>query len=937
MGELRNRVQLTSGHLDIIAVTEVKPKNSRYTMQPADYQIEGYSHFTRNLDKEETRGIIIWIKNGLEAVEASIDVSGLFEEALRLDVSLKGEEHMLCGCIYRSPHSTTANSELLNETIRRVGDLKFSHVLIVGDFNYPGIDWENHNSGLHPEPFLTSCDDAFLHQHILEPTRGRLGQNSNLLDLVFSNEENMVTNIEYQSPLGKSDHSCILFDFICNKVTEESKKTIYLYDRANYTAMNEQFSSTDWDTELITDNGMTAMYNKFCAVYNQVVTQNVPSLKVTVNQRKSAPGITAEEASFIRKKNRLWTRYMETRSEVKYKQYTRARNKVKTIVRNAAKRKERNIAENIKTNPKTFWKYTKSRTHVQERIPALYMNAEMNKKTSSNEEKAETLGSFFASVFTREPEGELPEPEEKVFTSPAVSVSVRANDIEKKLKSLDPNKAMGPDGIHPRVLKNTAASLCTPLQMIFQHSLDTASLPSVWKEANVTALYKKGNKQVPNNYRPVSLTAVPCKILESFVREVLVTHMRDNNLFSEFQYGFRERRSTTLQLLHTVEDWMRSIDRGETIDACYLDLMKAFDSVPHKRLIVKLKSYGVEGRLLQWIENFLRNRTQQVFVEGKHSSAAQVLSGVPQGSVVGPTLFIIYINDMPDMVNSTIRLYADDAKLYRVIRNKQDEATLQRNLHSLHTWSAKWLLKFHPEKCHMMRLSTTTQSQLPAYKMNSCNGMVVLAWSVSERDLGVLVDSKLTFSEEISCRIKKANTVMGMIRRTFTYLDQKMFMCLYCSLVRPHLEYAASVWSPMWKKEVEAIERVQRRATRQIPGFGNLTYEERLRKLQLPTLYFRRLRGDMVETYKIMTSKYDIDPKEFFEAETTSRTRGHSLKLKKTAAATSRRQNSYSYRVVNCWNALPAEVVNAASTNSFKNRLDKHWADHPAKYNPNYQ
>jgi hypothetical protein len=218
MAELRNRVKITLP--DIIAVIEAKPKSCRYLLQPADYIIDGYQHFIRNLDRDATRGImiIIWLRNGIEAVEANID--GNFEEALWLDVNLKGENHLLCECIYRSPQSSPAISEMLNELMRRAGDLKFSHLMILRDFNCPGIDWDNHKGDHQSEAFLTSCEDAFLHQHILEPTRGRLGQNANLLDLVFSNEENMVTNIVYQSPLGKSDHVSLSFDFICNKVMD---------------------------------------------------------------------------------------------------------------------------------------------------------------------------------------------------------------------------------------------------------------------------------------------------------------------------------------------------------------------------------------------------------------------------------------------------------------------------------------------------------------------------------------------------------------------------------------------------------------------------------------------------------------------------------------------------------------------------------------------
>jgi len=257
MIELRNRAKLCPDQPDIIAITEVKPKNCRYTLQPADYLIEGYSHFTCNLEKEATRGIIIWVINKFEAVE--VNIGSDFEESIWLDVSLAGKDHLICGCIYRSPHSTPANSDLLNELIRKVGDMRYSHVMILGDFNYPGVDWVNHISCQQTELFLASCDDAFLHQHILEPTRGRSGQNSNLLDLAFSNEENMVTNIEYQSPLGKSDHACIVLDFICKKKSNGSKKKIYLYNRANYDAINEEFHRINWTEELATENGISDM------------------------------------------------------------------------------------------------------------------------------------------------------------------------------------------------------------------------------------------------------------------------------------------------------------------------------------------------------------------------------------------------------------------------------------------------------------------------------------------------------------------------------------------------------------------------------------------------------------------------------------------------------------------------------------------------------
>jgi ribonuclease P/MRP protein subunit RPP40 len=207
-----------------------------------------------------------------------------------------------------------------------------------------------------------------------------------------------------------------------------------------------------------------------------------------------------------------------------------------------------------------------------------------------------------------------------------------------------------------------------------------------------------------------------------------------------------------------------------------------------------------------------------------------------------------------------------------------------------------------------------------------------LAWSESEKDLGVLVDGELNFKDEICARAKKGNTIMGIIRRTFTYMNEVMFCTLFKALVRPHLEYASSVWSPVLKQDITRLEDVQRRATKQVPGLRELTYPERLRRLKLPSLSFRRKRGDMIEVYKILHGLYNINPSHFFERMDESSTRGHSLKLKKIRSNTRRRLASFSRRVITDWNSLPEAVVSAPSLNCFKARLDSHWENHPLLY-----
>ena len=247
---------------------------------------------------------------------------------------------------------------------------------------------------------------------------------------------------------------------------------------------------------------------------------------------------------------------------------------------------------------------------------------------------------------------------------------------------------MGPDGCHPRVLRETYDIINKPKQNIFDKTFMEGKVPDIWKEANITALYKnKGDKSDTTNYRPVSLTCLPSRLCEKTVRESIMNHMTLNNLFTDCQFGFRHKRSCILQLLDVLDDWSKYYDENKQIDTVYLNIKKAFDTVPHRRLLLKLKKYGIEGNILKWIEDFLKERRQRVVLNGKYSSWKKVISGIPQGSVLGPVLFIIYVNDMPDSLNSFCKIFADDTKLYTAVENKRDQIKLQRDLIKLCKWS----------------------------------------------------------------------------------------------------------------------------------------------------------------------------------------------------------------------------------------------------------
>ena len=285
---------------------------------------------------------------------------------------------------------------------------------------------------------------------------------------------------------------------------------------------------------------------------------------------------------------------------------------------------------------------------------------------------------------------------------------VHQEGVAKLLRNLNPHKATGPDQISAQLLKTNAKQFPEPLSKLFQASIDEGKIPGDWKEALVTPLFKKGDKSTPSNYRPVSLTSICSKVLEHTIHSHIMKHLDKHQILTDYQHGLGASRSCESQLLITINDIAKSMNAGEQMDAILLDFSKAFDKVSHRRLLLKLRHYGIRVNLLDWIEDILSERTQRVLVEGQHSSSAKVTSGVPQGTVMGPLLFI---NDLHECVKSTPRLLTDDYLLYRPIRSKADSEELQEDLDKLQKWENNWLMSFNPDKCEVIRI-TNKRKQL---------------------------------------------------------------------------------------------------------------------------------------------------------------------------------------------------------------------------------
>ena len=676
----------------------------------------------------------------------------------------------------------------------------------------------------------------------------------------------------------------------------------------------------DWS--ILDQQDVEAAWTKISEVLGDLTEKYVPSVNPKKSKKKATPWWNQKLTKLVKAKHAAWIKYTKTEADADHKKYTMQRNKTTATLKATRKSYEDNLIKEVKREPKKLYKYVRLQQKVKPTVGPLMSNGQLSQ---SDQEAAEILQRFFKSVYVREEAGTLPSFPDMVDEEDCTEdVTFNSEDVALMLKSLDMEKAAGPDNIPSILLNKCAEQLAVPLFKLFRKTLDEGIIPQVWKTAKIVPIHKKGTRTKAENYRPVSLTSQVSKVMERLIKKEILSHLARNELITKHQHGFVSKKSCQTNLIETLDDWTSELDEGRALDAIYLDFEKAFDSVPHRRLIMKLNRHGLSGKLLNWLQSFLTDRMQQVVVGEGASGWCKVTSGVPQGSVLGPVLFTIYVNDLPGQTISSMKMFADDAKLYRPISSPADSQTLQHDLKKLEQWSDSWLLRFNASKCKIMHLGATNTKE--DYYMRDNHGQErKLEETVLEKDLGIYVSNTLKPTEHCHRAASKAMSALRILYNVFDSLNETNFPVLYTTFVRPHLDYCLSAVGPYMVQDFQALEKVQRRATRLVSSIRHLSYPERLAKLKLPKMRDRVLRGDLIETYKILTKKVDIDSEKLFVKHEDSKTRGHHLKLRKKRSHLLLRSNFFCNRVLTSWNNLPESVILAETTNNFKKQLDQYW------------
>ena len=763
-----------------------------------------------------------------------------------------------------------------------------------------------------------------------------------IIDLALVSSEARVISCETVPPLANSDHDGILLQWKWRIITsvKTAPRPIWRYAQADFEQANQLLSECDWDKLLESDD-----VDQCLKVWNECFMNIMGSCipKGVLPKKKNLPWLTKNLTRAMHKRKWLYRRARKTGQSAWKKKYKAARNETLKMLRKEKQDYFDKYVNNVST--KQFWKTMKYLRKDAVSIPTLIDND--HNKAIEDQDKANMLSSFFSKCFYSslpplfDSDLDIISPVSGINSAPDSSNSSSGDspgssddnldnllcteeEVLRLLQSIDTSKANGPDKISGKMLKATATSIAYPITILFNKSIRSGTFPTCWKDSLVVPIPKSNNHSSPNNYRPVSLLSILSKLLEKHVHGVLFHYLEETQPISNYQWGFQAGKSTATALIETTHRWLQLLESGVEVGAIFFDFKKAFDSVPHRALLQKLRELGINSFLLRWIQSYLTNRKQRIVVNGATSLPADVLSGVPQGSVIGPLLFLIYVNDVCTVnLSSDCRLtmYADDILMFKPIECAEDFTAFQEDINSISDWVDINYLQFNVQKCKFTLVSRR-KNQLMYPDLLLCGQP--LQRVDTYKYLGLLVSSDLSWSDHVSSIRSKARKLLGMLyRRFYAHSNSDALFHLYQSLVRPHLEYASSVWSPYRIGEIKALEDIQKFALRICRKTWDQSYQSLLELFQIPTLEDRRIYLDLCTMFKIVHNLCYFPSDVLCEHHVTRTTRAtlgrpSHLHFHYPSFHTTQFQKSFVMRSIKAWNSLPLDLLSCPSVSSFK-------------------
>ncbi|CAH1252651.1 Hypp973 [Branchiostoma lanceolatum] len=903
--------------------------------------IDSYTLYRRDRDRQGG-GVGVYVKQTIPSQRrCELEQDDL--EVCCIEIKPEKARKTLLACVYRPPTSGPDwrnSAESLVHKLSQTAEKENADVAIMGDFN---SDLLNSTQAMSSVEFLMGLYQ--LDPVIREPTRITEITESCIDNIFVSNPDRYKSSASVA--WGPSDHNLIL---TCAKAGGEaggSRRCEYRsYKQYTQQSFIDSLKSVRWDTVLDCFD-VTDTWNAFKDVFLSVADEHAPLRMKTVRENShTAPWLTDRAKNMMGRRDAARRKAIKTKDVKDWEIYRSLRNQTTSMIRKEKKTHFAEAVSEAKGDQSLMWKIinaftgkSKSKSQVQNLVRP------DNTSTSNPSEMAQEFNDYFSTCASKLTDGmtapqgnplrHIPEPT-RTFSFESVDESTVLNELQR----LKTKKATGLDKIPSKLLKDSAPVIVKPLTHIFNLSLATGQVPTDWKEAQISPIHKSGNRANVANYRPVSVLSVMSKVMEKLVGNQVTRFLTRHDLLTTHQSGFRRHHSTATAVQKIVEDIKSAFNCSKVTVALFLDLRKAFDTVNHDILLGKLKKLGFDNDVTNWFESYLADRFQTTHLQGQYSSKSRVNCGVPQGSVLGPLLFCLYVNDLPNVIrNCSIQMYADDTVLYFSASTVKDcEEAVSSDVRRVVDWLNENKLLLHPDKTKSMLFGLPQKLRYAGGTVNITDGVNVYEQVSSFTYLGITLDPSLRWMAHVAKITAKILGGLGAMGRARAFVSTDILQTMYQTLLLSHLDYCATAWLPSLvlsnKTLVLQLGRLINRAARLITGHllkDHVPVEVLLAEAGLEPLTKRVETISLATVFKAVRGKAPVYMTDLFRWKSPpmlrARTRTEAKLIRDydphllhcPSARVASYRSSMQHYGAQLWNTLPLKQRAAVTYKDFKN------------------